>query len=204
MATVMSLPLELQLDGLEESEIGEFSKASPVLSSCFESDLSTSIFNASALVSWDALKTPATDGPAEVIPKLFLGDARHADHVQKLKGVSHLLNLSGRPSSAFALNKYEVMSVEMEDRRGYQLTRHFENCLEFIRNGIRHGGVLVYCEAGVNRSAAVVAAFLLMDKRMPMSNVLSILKSKRGIILTNTWFLAELVALACRLGLLNL
>jgi len=204
MASVMSFSMELQFDGLEELESGEISKASPMLSSCFDTELSTSIFNASALVSWDALKTPATDGPAEVLPGLFLGDARHAEYVQKLKGVSYVLNLSGKPSPAFVSKNCKVMSVEMEDRRGYRLTCHFESCLEFIRDGIREGGVLVYCEAGVNRSVAVVAAYLLVEERMSMSNVLSLLKSKRGVILTNTWFMAELVTLACRLGLLNL
>ena len=189
--------------GLEELDSEEAQETLSILPVSINDKHCNSVFNASAIVSWDVAGQPCNEGAAEIVPGLFLGSARDAELVSALH-VTHVLNLSGRPSSRYCLSHAKVMSIEMEDRRGYRLNMHFEACLDFIRKGLSEGGILVHCEAGVNRSVAIVAAYLLVEKNVPLSSVLRLLREKRGLVLTNVWFIAELVILAEKLDLLDL
>lgn len=55
--------------------------------------------------------------------------------------------------------KYKRISVY--DASSTDLLCHADEIVEFISNGLHHGGVLVHCQRGVSRSATAVIMFLM-------------------------------------------
>uniref|UniRef100_A0A7S2ZRB3 protein-tyrosine-phosphatase n=1 Tax=Rhodosorus marinus TaxID=101924 RepID=A0A7S2ZRB3_9RHOD len=204
MAQVMPI-VDLVFEGLEEVEANDASHCS------WDEDkhrvdeaVQSSVFNASALVSDDGVKKSLLQGASEVLPGLYVGSVNDVEAVRRL-GVKYVLNLAASSNHEVQSKNVRMLYINAEDRRGYDLlSKHFETCREFIKRGLEDGGVLVHCQAGVNRSVAIVAAYLISEKRVKLSRVLSLLKEKRGMVLTNTCFIAELVDHARSEGLLDL
>ena len=58
---------------------------------------------------------------------------------------------------------------------------HYQNIVQYIDNKLMMGNVLVHCQAGSQRSATIVAIYLMMKYNMTASNAISLIKSKRPI-----------------------
>uniref|UniRef100_A0A7S0BL26 protein-tyrosine-phosphatase n=1 Tax=Rhodosorus marinus TaxID=101924 RepID=A0A7S0BL26_9RHOD len=204
MAQVMPI-VDLVFDGLEEVEVTDTSHCSwDEDKNRVDEAVQSSVFNASALVSDDGIKKSLLQGASEVIPGLYVGSINDVEAVQRL-GVNYVLNLAATSNHEVQNRSLRMLHIKAEDRRGYNLlSKHFGTCREFIKRGLEDGGVLVHCQAGVNRSVAIVAAYLISEERAKLSRVLSLLKEKRGMVLTNTCFIAELVDHARNEGLLDL
>jgi len=65
------------------------------------------------------------------------------------------------------------------------------------------GVVLVHCALGINRSAAVCVAYVMVDRRMPLLAVTRLIKDRRRIALANKAFQRQLVRFARARGLLG-
>ena len=63
---------------------------------------------------------------------------------------------------------------------------------EFIEERIIHGAVLVHCQAGMSRSAAILASYLKKKKKIGSADAVSFIKSKRPLISPNSGFLSQL------------
>jgi len=66
--------------------------------------------------------------------------------------------------------------------------RHFPASIAFIKDGLKKGGVLVHCFAGVSRSATIVIAYLMQEKEMNMEHAFSFASRARPIIFPNMGF----------------
>ncbi len=55
--------------------------------------------------------------------------------------------------------KYKRISIY--DASSSDLLSHADEVVDFISNGLHHGGVLVHCQKGVSRSATAVIMFLV-------------------------------------------
>lgn len=204
MTEVMPLVLDIDYDydDVDESEYGvRCDRFTPV-----EESLQRSVFNATALLFPEDLKsTSKLATPLECLPGLFLGNRKNREIASKL-GITYVLNLAAKSASMDYESGMTVLSIPAEDRRGFRiLERYLEKCHRFIKEGLRDGGkVLVHCDAGINRSAVIVAAYMLLEGSRTFSNILSFLKDHRGVVLTNTCFVVELVSLAKSLDLLDL
>jgi protein-tyrosine phosphatase len=64
--------------------------------------------------------------------------------------------------------------------------------LRFIKDGIRKGGVLVHCFAGVSRSTSCVLAYLMKEKKMPFWEALNLVRQRRPIVCPNVGFMRQL------------
>ena len=74
----------------------------------------------------------------------------------------------------------------------------------FLRPALDGGGaVLIHCEQGINRSAAIAIAFLLEWRMEPLLDVVASAFAARPIILQNQGFVTQLVEHAAALGLLE-
>ena len=62
------------------------------------------------------------------------------------------------------------------------------------------GKVFVHCNMGINRSASVAVAYLVVEARMDLLDAVALLKKKRGICLTNRAFRRQLVKYALEMG----
>ena len=94
--------------------------------------------------------------------------------------------------------------VQAEDSDRYDITRHFGESFRFLDAAKRDGGtVLVHCALGINRSAAVCVAYMMLERRLPLLAVARIIKDRRRIVLANRAFQRQLVGFARARGLLG-
>ena len=155
--------------------------------------------------------------PAQVLPRLWLGDARAAKPASvKRLGFDAVLNLAPeetrrRDGSAYTARDVEYLSIEATDRPDYDLIgRHLSEATEFLERVGAAGdsasssgaGALVHCFAGVNRSAALVVAFVVTKLRWSLLRTLRHVHERRPIVLTNHSFRLQLIRMAAREGLL--
>lgn len=142
----------------------------------------------------------------EVFPGVFLGDAETALSTILLKdlGVTHVLNaaqgynnqiyngyVSTHPSY-YDRKGIKYLGIPAMDMPGFYLKPFFRQAAEFIQECLNAGGkVLVHCQSGVSRSAALVAGFLMLKRGMNVQTALSNIKKKRSIF-PNHGFLSQL------------
>lgn len=132
--------------------------------------------------------------------KLFLGDAacaRNAGGLEAL-GIGAVLNC-GAPAVEYPPG-FSHLEVSCEDAEDYPLlARHLDRCSEFMEQcEAASKGLLVHCVMGLNRSASLVVALLMLHRRVPLLEAVSKVWECRGRspILTNRSFRRQLVQLA--------
>ena len=104
--------------------------------------------------------------PALLAPGLYLGSMAHASNVPLMKrlGLTHVLDCADRePIEAYDAAGVEHLLLGAQDNTSYPLLKtHSAQAAAFLRPALDGGGaVLVHCEQGINRSAAIAIAFLL-------------------------------------------
>lgn len=73
------------------------------------------------------------------------------------------------------------------------LIQYFDETNEFIQETYKAGGrILIHCQAGVSRSAAVLAACLMKSKKINRDEALEIIKRKRPSVAPNDGFMEQL------------
>jgi len=96
------------------------------------------------------------------------------------------------------------MDCGAQDYEDYDIKRHFPQAIAFLDDVRRsRGRSLVHCNLGVNRSGAVVAAYLMVSERRTLLDVIRYLRSRRALILCNKGFRRQLVTFARERRLLD-
>ena len=118
-----------------------------------------------------------------------MGNIKSASDKQTLKkaGITHILQVAAGINPFFP-NEFEYKVINVLDNSSQSLLRHFPAAIAFIKDGIRHGGVLVHCFAGVSRSATCVIAYLMQERNMSFDNAFSYASKKRPVIFPNMGF----------------
>lgn len=115
-------------------------------------------------------------------------------------GVTHVLNLaSGVPNfypNEFIYQNWDLLDVPEAPLLGEHLT---EACA-FIDSGRSSGCVLVHCNAGVSRSAAVVVAYLMRSHGWSYSAAFEFVRHKRPRARPNRGFVQQLMVLEKQLS----
>ena len=151
------------------------------------------------------------EAPARIAPDLLLGAAAHAADVAQLQalGVTAVLNLAPQscddPVGSYAAREIGYTALEADDFSDYPLLElHLEQARELYAEVAAAGGtLLVHCFAGVNRSAAIAVALLMLTRRTPLVPTLTSVAALRPFVLTNRSFRRQLAELAVREGLLG-
>ena len=150
--------------------------------------------------------------PVDVRDDLFLGDAACARDIARLRGlgVTHVLNAAGAaagaPPEAYAAAGIEALVLEARDDDRYpMLATHLAAARAFLAGGRSPGRrVLVHCVQGLNRSAVLVAAELMLTERLPLLDAVRHCRARRGNdCLSNRFFQEQLARLADAEGLLG-
>ncbi len=101
-----------------------------------------------------------------VRPRLLIGPLQAAyahDVLQRQHGVTHVIDAGGQRYEEGAYAEY--MHVDVRDELDADIGSLLAGTTTFISDALAAGGaVLVHCEAGKSRSAAIVAAFLMASE----------------------------------------
>lgn len=137
-----------------------------------------------------------------IIPNfLFLGDRSSAGDVEQLikRDVKYILNCAGPKCTSeieYDSNIFKIHILNAQDNNKCQIINDYINeSIEFIeRAKADKEKILVHCVGGVNRSATIVAAYLLYIKyRKNIFEIASLLIQKRTSVLRNRQFLKQLL-----------
>lgn len=151
--------------------------------------------------------------PAKLLDYLYIGSLRNADEHSLMTrlGITHVLNMCANRRLDMHRNPYsrdtgirQYLAITAEDQESYNIAQHFTECIAFLDDAKRSGGIaFVHCNLGVNRSGAVVAAYMLHDTDKRLLEVISYLKMKRGFVLCNKSFRKQLIQFARERGKLD-
>uniref|UniRef100_A0A8C0B5Z0 Dual specificity phosphatase 19 n=1 Tax=Buteo japonicus TaxID=224669 RepID=A0A8C0B5Z0_9AVES len=106
--------------------------------------------------------------------------------------VTHVLNVAYGVQNVF-LNEFIYKTISILDLPETDITSYFPECFEFIEKAkIQDGVVLVHCNAGVSRAAAVVIGFLMNSERLSFARAFSLVKNARPVACPNPGFMEQL------------
>ena len=143
-------------------------------------------------------------------PPLYVGSGAHAANVKLLKrlGIGAVINCApsvcADPEAKYKASDIQYKKIDAHDDRSFPLLKE---CLgpatQFIDAAhAENRGVLVHCMAGVNRSATLAVAHLLIRDKPNLFTLFEQCVAARHSILQNPSFQLQLCSLAQRHGLL--
>jgi atypical dual specificity phosphatase len=124
----------------------------------------------------------------EVIPGLYIGSqsALQSPYPLIAKKITHLLAVNNFKEKLLG---FTMKTMNIEDSEDADILSCFQECINFIKSAKR---ILVFCAAGRSRSAAVVAAYLIKEKQMTLSEALITINRVRAVR-PNEGFIRQLV-----------
>jgi protein-tyrosine phosphatase len=145
---------------------------------------------------------PRSALPVKVLPWLYLSDMKSVENDAlslKESGMTHVLSTNVMDDHELHNLKTQLQLVGIEhlavsgvDQESYDMIGHHweSTCHDFLRkvSQLPNGKVVVHCVAGINRSAVIAGAAMLVLEGMDFLGVLQTLLDARGVILTNTSF----------------
>ncbi|NXO01740.1 DUS19 phosphatase, partial [Rhinopomastus cyanomelas] len=119
-------------------------------------------------------------------------DAAHDLETMRKHKVTHVLNVAYGVQNAF-LDDFVYKTLPILDLPETDITSYFPECFEFIEKAKSQDGVvLVHCNAGVSRAAAVVTGFLMHSEGLSFASAFSQVKSARPAACPNPGFMEQL------------
>ncbi|XP_051912687.1 uncharacterized protein LOC127595005 [Hippocampus zosterae] len=126
--------------------------------------------------------------PAEGRHGLYLGNIEAAHSVNTLRQKDIKAVLTAAEYSGVKYSKGEGIThliIPADDIPSYNMARHFERGIKFIREQLAQGCVLVHCFAGISRSSTLVLAYLIREHRVSLVRGIDMLRSRRPIVCPN-------------------
>ena len=141
--------------------------------------------NTSLLYSSIEMKPPSSNTYNEIIPNLYIGNY---ESLKQFKYFHTIINCTKNIPFPISIN-ISKMRVAIDDDKSEteHLLQLAPAVLEFIHNSLQQNKkVLVHCHAGMQRSCAIVAMYLMKyykinNQRMAPTNAILYIRSKRPI-----------------------
>jgi len=137
--------------------------------------------------------------PQEIMPGLFLGSLSCTqdsalDRLHSLR-ITHILSVGGESGRSgdpqFDGKRLELKGID--DLPTSDLFKHFDECCAFIDEALKADGkVLVHCLHGKSRSAAVVAAYIILKDKCTTEEAIIRIQDKRPVANPNHGFRKQL------------
>jgi len=134
---------------------------------------------------------------AVIEDRLFLGNVTAARSTRSLteNRITHILSVcTDQIPAELPEAPYTHMRIAVEDVDYADLLIHLPSACRFIDSALKSGGiVLVHCGQGLNRSAAVVVAYLMWSRRISVTQALEVVRGARDQIWVTGGFHEQLV-----------
>lgn len=86
--------------------------------------------------------------------------------------------------------------IPIGDNPNSEIKEYFDDCIKMINNAILNKQtILVHCDAGSSRSASIIIAWIMHDKKIDFISAYKILKHIRPCIEPNEGFVSQLKSL---------
>ena len=133
------------------------------------------------------------NNPSELCENLYLCAARAISSKVMLElGITCVINAT-LELPTFAYQKQECMQIAVEDKVGSKLHVYFDMVADKIHSVLaKKGVVMIYCRAGMSRSATLCIAYFMRHHNMSMEEAFQYVKERRPIIHPNVGFVSQL------------
>ena len=121
------------------------------------------------------------NGLSEITEKLYLGNFLGAFNVDNLKslGIKKVLSvMNGSFSKYKESDNINQKIIFVNDSLEQNIIKYFVGCLNFIKGDDK---ILVHCAGGLSRSATIVVAYIMWDKKISFKEALEFVEAKRII-----------------------
>ncbi|XP_044156583.1 dual specificity protein phosphatase 12 [Bufo gargarizans] len=130
-----------------------------------------------------------------VLPGLYVGSASDASDVQSLHAadITHILTVDSTEPKDLHLS-FQKTFIHLLDDYSADLLSCLPKCLQFLKDALEKPGscVLVHCHAGVSRSAAVIAAYMMNTTKCTFEEAYQRLQDKKTDIKIHEEFVNQL------------
>ncbi|KAF4141866.1 Dual specificity phosphatase catalytic domain-containing protein [Phytophthora infestans] len=153
-----------------------------------------SIFRRLAQFISRTLGTATCQDPTVILSHVLLGSRENAEDSRLLNvlGITHICNCATQVGNSFE-GEFIYLKLNLHDAQDEELIPHFQTVSKFIKRVERlRGRVLIHCISGVSRSPALLVAYLMIDKKMPLLEAYNMVKRKRHIVQPNQAFRLQL------------
>ncbi|KAG8180241.1 hypothetical protein JTE90_017642 [Oedothorax gibbosus] len=130
----------------------------------------------------------------EVTDHLFISSMRSVNVAAlQRKGITCIINCSLLVPN-YEIEAFRYVPITIEDNEKADISQFFEEVSCIIHEEHAAGGrTLVYCVAGISRSATLCIAYLMKYQDMTLRNAFRHLRSRRRIIRPNNGFFQKLI-----------
>ncbi|MCQ2817425.1 MAG: dual specificity protein phosphatase family protein [archaeon] len=142
--------------------------------------------------------------PTEILDWLFLGSYFNATNKTELKAlkIKYILNCASECKNVYQ-EDFTYLKLDLQDKNDFPIENYFNEGITFLKNINEKnnkketpleekGNVLVHCQLGKSRSAAIVMAYLMKENNLTTNEAYTLLKKKRRNILPNLGFMNKL------------
>jgi hypothetical protein len=129
----------------------------------------------------------------KIIDGLWLGGAISEQGLIDNK-FTHVLSIIDKKPEHIDSNYFQTKWVNIEDNGNEPIDKYFDECNEFIHQGLVSGGkIYVHCQKGFSRSPSIIIAYLMKyNKFNTFDDACQYVASKRPTICPNLGFLIAL------------
>ncbi|TKR80376.1 hypothetical protein L596_014458 [Steinernema carpocapsae] len=111
----------------------------------------------------------------------------------KQHGITHAVDCTNLPKNK-KIEGIEYLYLPMDDNELQNIKQYFESTANFIQKAAEKGGkILVYCAAGVSRSATICIMYLVIKEKMSLREAFTIVNKLRSIIAPNLGFWRQMI-----------
>ncbi|KZT64540.1 hypothetical protein DAEQUDRAFT_732477 [Daedalea quercina L-15889] len=129
----------------------------------------------------------------EVIPGLWIGDLSSALNTEQLREHNIRSVLTAMRGRVRIDETFNNLQINLDDTEDADVLGHVVTAIQFIESELEKGrGVLVHCQAGLSRSATIVAAYLMYVQHIDYEAALDLIRDVRPNVQPNEGFLRQL------------
>lgn len=134
------------------------------------------------IADWD-FEAHVSQFSTKIDDKLYLGNNSNAKDLNQLRHkkdtITHILNIQRGGEAPYSEDGFKYEILDLDDLPAERLLDILTAAIEFIKDGVSGGKVLVHCDTGISRASSVVIAYLMKTQKLSYKKALSKVNSAR-------------------------